>query len=121
MSKFVFMVVLLAWAPTTGDGTPDSGHFSDPTLSLCHQRTQAFSKKHNTPLQLCVRISKKGYAIIAAEEIDFVFSNGGFEVVEDDKDVVIARLRLALKKIGRLHVGKTRDSQKVRAIIKGVK
>ena len=124
MKEFVFFVVLLAWNPLTGEGTPDSGHFADPTLSDCHARTQKFSNRHNTPLQLCVQISKAGYDIIQSREIEFVFNDDPMPEVEpdkDDRDIVIARLREALRAIGRLHRGKTRDSQRVRAIIRSAR
>ena len=114
--KFVFMVALLAWGPD-GAGTKDSGYFADPTLSLCHARSQTFSKLHNTPLQICVRISERNYRIIASTEVTFDFNGSPYkEVVDHEAEVV--RLLAALKAIGRLHVGKTRDSQKVRAIIR---
>ena len=114
--KFVFMVALLAWLPS-GEGTPDSGHYADATLSDCHQRSQAFSKKHGTPLQLCLRISEKGYRIIASTEITFDFNGSPYkEVVFHEEE--LKRLRAALAAIGRLHVGKTRDSQRVRKIIR---
>ena len=116
--KFVFMVALLAWLPN-GEGTPDSGHFADPTLSDCHARSQEFSKQHSTPLQLCVKITKAGYDVIRRTEIEFDFEAGGNERVKTEPDE-IDRLRAALRAIGRLHRGKTRDSQRVRKIIRGV-
>ena len=114
--KFVFLVVLLAWGPD-GIGTSDSGRFADPTLSDCHARSQAFSKKHGTPVQLCQRISERGWNIISSVEVVFDFNGSPYKTVVDH-EAEVERLRLALKAIGRLHVGKTRDSQKVRAIIR---
>lgn len=115
--KFVFLVVLLAWGPD-GTGTKDSGRFAEPTLSLCHQRSQAFSKLHGTPVQLCQRISERGWNIIQSVEVVFDFNGSPYETVEPDTDEQVERLLAALKAIGRLHVGKTRDSQKVRKIIR---
>jgi len=116
--SWVFFVVLLAWG-TDGYATKDSGVKADWTLSACHARTQAFSRKYDTPVQLCAKISKKGYDIIAAQQVTFNFRPGEMSVVEEDAiDVRVAELKAALRAIGRLHVGKTRDSQKVRAIIR---
>jgi hypothetical protein len=117
--SFVFFVVLLAWG-ADGLATKDSGVKSDWTLTDCHARSQKFSLKHDTVLQQCARISKKGYNIIAAQEVTFNFRPGELEMIEDDVDTRVAQLTAALKAIGRLHVGKTRDSQKVRAIIRKV-
>jgi hypothetical protein len=113
----VFFVVLLAWLPN-GSPTRDSGVVYDWTPNECHERTQKFSIKHNTPIQLCVKISKKGYDIIAAQYVTFNFKPGELEIVMDDTDMQVMRLKAALKEIGKWHVGKTRDSQRVRAIIK---
>ena len=118
-SNFVFFVVLLAWG-TDGFPTKDSGVKSDWTLSDCHKRTQAFSKEHDTPVQLCVKISKAGYDIIAAQQVTFNFRPGELPIVEDKIDARVAQLTAALRAIGRLHRGKTRDSKKVRAIIRKV-
>jgi len=113
----VFFVVLLAWLPN-GSPTKDSGVKSDWTLSECHERTQQFSVKHNTPIQLCVKISRKGYDIIAAHKVTFNFKPGELEIVMDDTDIRVMRLEAALKEIGKWHRGKTQDSQRVRAIIR---
>ena len=115
--KFVYMVALLAWL-SNGEGTDDSGRFADTTLSACHARSQAFSKKHDTPVQICIRISDKGYRIISNGEVEFDFTEGAYKVEVSDSDEKIQRLLKALKAIGRLHRGKTKDSQRVRAIIK---
>ncbi len=112
------MVVLLAWGPD-GIGTSDSGRFADPTLSDCHVRTQAFSNKHGTPIQLCQRITWKSWAIISTTEIVFDFTgNNDSVVIPDNNDAEVKKLLKALKAIGRLHRGKTKDSQRVRAIIR---
>ncbi len=118
-SNFVFFVVLLAWG---ADGLPteDSGVKSDWTLSDCHVRTQKFSIKHDTPIQLCVKISKAGYDIISAQQVTFNFRPGELPVVEDKVDARVVQLTKALRAIGRLHRGKTKDSQRVRAIIRKV-
>ena len=118
ISKFVYMVVLLAWGPDVV-GTSDSGRFADLTLSDCHARTQTFSTKHGTPIQLCQRITKKSWQIISTTEIVFDFTgNNDTVVIPDNNDEEVKRLRAALKAIGRWHVGKTKDSQRVRAIIR---
>ena len=119
VGNFVFFVVLLAWG-ADGFPTRDSGVKADWTLSDCHVRTQEFSRKHDTPVQLCVKISKKGYDIIAASEVTFNFKPGELPIVEDKIDARVAQLTKALRAIGRLHRGKTKDSQRVRAIIRKV-
>jgi len=118
VSNFVWLVVLLAWG-ADGLGTPDSGRFGDPTLSDCHERSLTFSHKHNTPIQLCVKISKASYRIIASAEVEFDFTGNPSEVVVPDEntDSEVKRLTDALKEIGKWHRGKTQDSHRVRAII----
>lgn len=122
--RIVFLVALLAWAPD-GAGTKDSGFFGDPTLSECHARSRAFTEKHGTPIQLCVGITDVAYRIISSTEVVFDFEPGNNGTPHPDEgggegevEVEVKRLIKALKDIGRLHRGKTRDSQKVRKIIR---
>ncbi len=115
--KFVYFVVLLAF---NGDGfaTKDSGVKANLNISDCHTRTQAFSKKHGTPIELCKKILKKNYDILAKQEATFNWTPGELPVAIPDDSEEVKRLRAALKQIGKWHRGKTKDSQRVRAIIK---
>ncbi len=111
--NFVWLIVLLAWMPD-GTGTSDSGRFGDPSLAECHSRSQKFSLRHDTPLQLCIRITKAHWRIIANADVQFDFATTAEIGMEEE----VARLRAALRAIGRWHRGKTADSQRVRKIIK---
>lgn len=115
--KFVYFVVLLAF---NGEGiaTEDSGVKADWTLSDCHARTQAFSKLHGTHVELCKKILKTNYDILASQEATFNWAPGELSVVVPDNNEEVKRLRRALKEIGKWHRGKTKDSQRVRRIIK---
>ncbi len=114
--KFIYFVVLLAWSPD-GMPTKDSGVIGATTLELCHNRTLKFAKKHGTVIELCQKISEKGYKIIAAQKVTFNWQLKPMEIITP-KDPEVERLKAALREIGKWHVGKTRDSQRVRAIIK---
>ena len=66
-----------------------------------------------------MRITQKGYNVLAAHDIEFDFAKNDAAVVSASNDK-IDRLTEALKAIGRLHLGKTKDSHRVRAIIRKV-
>jgi len=113
MPQFVWFVVLLAWTPEL-TSTEDSGVRYGWTLSECHDQSLAFSRKHNTPIQLCMKITRKKYDVLASYYVTFLRSAESV----GDTDVKNERLTAALRAIGRLHVGKTKDSVRVRRIIK---
>ena len=107
-----WFAVLLAWTPV-GDATKDSGVVAATTQVHCHEKAEAFAQKHGTPIQHCKEVSNKTYKIISSGEVDFDYSgNTTKRDTENDK------LRKALLEIGKWHKGKTKDSQRVRAIIK---
>ena len=112
--KFVFFVILHAWG-ANGSATNDSAVYADWTLSDCHNRSQMFSKKHDTPIQLCTKISEKGYNILLAHPVTFDYRiNSHIDMRDEEIDI----LRQALEEIGKWHRGKTQDSIRVRKIIK---
>jgi len=115
--KMIFMAVLLAWGPD-GQGTPDSGPFAYTTLPGCYASSRRFSARHGTPVQQCLKISAASWLIISSVEIEFDFGTEDYKVAAPDTDKEVKRLRHALRHIGKLHVGTTRDSRQVRAIIR---
>lgn len=114
--KTVFFVVLLAWT-SNGMPTKDSGVIAATTLQLCHDKTLSFSKKHNTVIELCQEITEERYLIIASQKVTFDWQLKPMKIITPI-DIEVTRLRAALKEIGKWHKGKTRDSQRVRAIIR---
>ena len=95
--------------------------FDDCGLSGCHANTQAFSRKHNVAVEPCKKMPQRVYDMhIAENPVTFNYRGEEKPEVEYDTDTEdeVQRLTKALKAIGRLHRGKTRDSQKVRAIIR---
>ena len=121
MPQFVWFVVLLAWTPEL-IATPDSGVRYGWTLNECHNQSLRFSKKYNTPIQLCMKITKTKYDIIASHYVTFSqpariinYTDAKTNVKTNAKH---KRLTAALRAIGRLHVGKSKDSVKVRRIIR---
>ena len=114
---FVWFVILLASTPE-GVATPDSGVKVSRTLDACMSRSQEFAMKHKVPIQICTKISEEGYRIIAAYETTFDNDTSRqYTIVEPAVDPEVVRLRKALREIGKWHQGKTKDSQRVRAII----
>jgi hypothetical protein len=113
----VWFVILLAWTPA-GMSTPDSGVFAAPTLAGCHTLSLRFAKKHSTVIQLCKQIPSKHYAIISMGAVQFDHSGTEQPEVEPYVDPEVVKLRKALVAIGKMHRGKTLDSQRVRAIIR---
>ena len=83
-------------------------------------RSLAFAKKHGTVIQLCRQIPAKNYAIISSGKVIFDHSNREMPEVEPYVDPEVDKLRKALLAIGKWHRGKTKDSQRVRAIIRSV-
>ena len=117
VGNFVWFVILLAGTPE-GLATPDSGVKVNRTLEACMSRSQDFAMKHQVPIQLCTKISEEGYRIIASYPISFDNDTSRqYTVVETYETAEIARLRKALREIGKWHQGKTADSKRVRAII----
>ena len=119
MNGFVFFVLLLAWT-SAGQTTPDSGMRSASTLDGCHLKSLAFARKHETPIQLCQKITSKKYAILTSGDVSFVHSDKKMPEVAPYVDPEIVKLRKALRAIGKWHREKTKDSQRVRAIIRSV-
>ena len=117
--NLIWMLVLLAWGPEGGP-TTDSGVRGYYTLEACHASSLAFSRTHDTPIQLCKEILEEKYKLLTQYKVVFDWRKGEMPVVEPEADPEVARLRKALAAIGRLHRGKTKDSQRVRAIIRGV-
>ncbi len=113
MPQFVWFVVLLAWTPEL-IATPDSGVRYGWTLNECHNQSLRFSKKYNTPIQLCMKITRTKYDVLASHYVTF---SQPAKII-NDTDVRNKRMTAALRAIGRLHVGKSRDSATVRRIIR---
>ena len=103
----VWFVILIAMTHS-----PDSGVSAYTTLEICHEISLAFSKKHHTPIASCKKITREHYEILTKYKVTFED-----EDIEPDNDEV-EKLRMALKKIGKLHQGKTADSKRTRAIIR---
>ena len=114
---FVWFVILMMGTPE-GVATPDSGIKPYRTLDKCMSSSQEFAMKHSVPIQLCTKISKEGYAIIAAHEVTFDYSMSEQPIVQTHVDAEVIRLRKALKEIRKWHQGKTSDSKRVRAIVR---
>lgn len=113
-----WFVVLLAWTPA-GYSTEDSGVRAAPTLAGCHDMSLAFAQKHDTPIQLCKEISNRAYAILSSGKVIFDYT-GREQPVVKPAETEADRLRKALLEIGKWHKGKTKDSQRVRRIIREV-
>ena len=114
--KTVFFVILLAWTPNN-TMIKGSGVQAFYTLKECHDTSLAFSRKYSTVIKLCKEISEKNYNIIAKYPVTFNNNSKPWAEVDEQIDEVF-KLRKALKEIGKWHRGKTKDSQRVRAIIK---
>ena len=113
--NLVWMLVLLAWGPEKLP-TPDSGVSGHYTLEQCHDKSLAFSRKHNTPIQLCRRMLEDKYLLLTKYRVIFDWTPGDGPIVDVDPEV--ERLKKALLEIGKWHKGKTKDSQRVRRIIR---
>ena len=113
--EIVWFIVLLAWQPN-GMATPDSGVSAHRTLLQCHNKSLSFSLRNGTTIQLCKKILEDKYLLIAKNEVIFNWNEAELPVVTPDIDPEVLRLRKALKAIGKWHRGKTKDSQRVRAI-----
>ena len=115
--------MLLAWLPN-GQATSDSGVKVAATLEKCDEKSIAFSYKNKTLHEHCKPIYKKNYEILARQEATFLreLNQTGAKatIQEEDQNEEVKKYKAALKAIGRMHVGKTRDSQRVRKIIKDV-
>jgi len=120
LNTFVWFVILLAWTPA-GEATKDSGVRAATTLEICHMRSLNFARKHGTVIQLCKRIPAENYAIISSGKVIFDHSGRETPEIEPYVDPEVHKLRDALAAIGKLHRGKTLDSQRVRAIIRKVR
>ena len=112
--KFVFFTVLIAFN-ANGDFVKNGGVLAFWKLSTCNAYAATFFKKNKMSYIPCRKILKTKFDVIAAQKIIFQWDKNSVEYVDSPK---VIKLRRALKAIERLHKGKSKDSHRVRAIIK---
>ena len=114
IAKFVFFTVVIAFN-TQGELVKDGGVFAFWKLSTCNAYAETFFKKHSMTYLPCKKILKTKFDIIASQKIIFQWDKNSIEYTDTPE---VIKLRKALKAIGRLHRGKSKDSHRVRAIIR---
>ena len=114
IAKFVFFTVLIAFN-ADGEFVKNGGVFAFWKLSTCNAYAATFFKKNKMPYLPCRKILKTKFDIISAQKIIFQWDKNSIEYVDTPE---VIKLRKALKTIRWLHRGKSKDSHKVRAIIK---
>ena len=114
IAKFVFFTVVIAFN-AQGDLVKNGGVFAFWKLSTCNAYAATFFKKNKMSYIPCRKILKTNFDIIASQKIIFQWDKNSVEYVDTPE---VEKLRKALKVIRWLHRGKSKDSRKVRAIIK---
>jgi len=114
IAKFVFFTVLIAFN-AEGEFTKDTGVFGFWKLSTCNKQAKTFFKKHKMQYLPCKKILKTKFDILTEQKITFQWDKDSVEYINSPE---VTKLRDALKSIRWLHKGKSKDSQRVRAIIR---